>query len=473
VRVRYVDNESKEGELDLSKVKMGDRVRFREDYRRPAGPRGALSVREGEIGEVLAVYPESLRVRVSGLREHSRDGSFGESVEDDVPLDIVAIVVDARDPRISNHRITSEYLGGRMELWDVELALHGARARGADIFDRRAAAVASRGALTPLAVSVDDRVWLAFIAGLGFRRTAISAHQLAPFLHQVLELQRPGQNVSLLDLDTIRAALAEYREELEYGRADPGAFGFASADRLIREVAGIEEGLANFTPEAWPESVRALLSAPTSRDRERDLALTLDPDMERPEYERIQRGVEDYTTNIAPGAGGRKPRELDPSEYGQLPPGSVLPTAPPTPPVRITPPMPPAAALPAAAPSSAPAAPGAGVGGEERVTLVWKGDFGTKYVVAEPGMSVYHLDFREKGKVLQTGTGGLLVDVNGEAEVWDPVRTRVDEQYTPENLQRFKRVPRAEHRQLRQLRRGPAKPEGEGGEGEGDDGAST
>jgi len=104
MRVRYIDEQSKQGEIDLARVKAGDLVRFLADFRKLAGPNGVFEVRKDEIGEVVACGPESLRVRVPATRTANGD-AFSEDLEADVDPGRVAVLVDARDPRIGDQRI--------------------------------------------------------------------------------------------------------------------------------------------------------------------------------------------------------------------------------------------------------------------------------------------------------------------------------------------------------------------------------
>lgn len=106
MRVRYIDEQSKQGEMDLARVKAGDLVRFLADFRKLAGPNGVFEVRKDEIGEVVACGPESLRVRVPATRTAGGD-AFSEDLEADVDPGRVAVLVDARDSRIGDQRITA------------------------------------------------------------------------------------------------------------------------------------------------------------------------------------------------------------------------------------------------------------------------------------------------------------------------------------------------------------------------------
>lgn len=114
-RVKYIDEMSKEGELDLGRVRAGDLVRFMADFKKLAGPKGLMQVQKGEVGEVKGCGPESMRVSAPGQRTAAGD-AFGEYIEADLDLNemkMVAILVDSRDPRIGNERITGKLDVGR------------------------------------------------------------------------------------------------------------------------------------------------------------------------------------------------------------------------------------------------------------------------------------------------------------------------------------------------------------------------
>lgn len=106
-RVRYIDEQSHEGEMDLGRVRVGDLVRFLADFRKLAGPKGVFEVRKNEIGEVTACGPETVRVKAPGLRTAGGD-AFSEDVEADLQVGCIAVLVDSRDPRISSQRVNDE-----------------------------------------------------------------------------------------------------------------------------------------------------------------------------------------------------------------------------------------------------------------------------------------------------------------------------------------------------------------------------
>lgn len=110
MRMRYVDDMNQEGEMDIGQVRVGDLVRFIADFRKVAGPKGVIFVPKDEIGEVLEVRGESVRVAAPGHREAAGD-QFTEDFEIEVQAGLLKVVVDARDPRISTNRIMA---------WDLE-----------------------------------------------------------------------------------------------------------------------------------------------------------------------------------------------------------------------------------------------------------------------------------------------------------------------------------------------------------------
>lgn len=100
MRIRYRDENAREGEVDLRKVRAGDLVQFRADFQKQGGPQ----VREGEVGEVVQVEPERVRVRVPGIERAGAQETLRPMVLAVAPQHLL-LLVDARDPRIGTHRI--------------------------------------------------------------------------------------------------------------------------------------------------------------------------------------------------------------------------------------------------------------------------------------------------------------------------------------------------------------------------------
>ena len=185
MRVRYIDNFSKEGELDLDRVQPGDSVRFIADFRKIAGPKGVVFVPKDTVGEVTGVGPESLRVLATGAREATGDLESSD-MEVEVEPHVVAVLVDERDERLNNHRIDdaqrvaqtrtrtrTQTPQGVLELWDLELALMDGLRDGWPMWRRRAAIRCLRGPARTFACRTTDRAWRALVAGLGYARSGL------------------------------------------------------------------------------------------------------------------------------------------------------------------------------------------------------------------------------------------------------------------------------------------------------------
>lgn len=114
-RIRFIDEMSKMGELDLEHVQAGDLVKFEADFEKHAGgladgdghtPEGTWFVDGGTVGEVLDVFPQAPGVLVDCPCTHR---TMGSAVTGDaqfiVEPDKILLLVDTRDPRISAYRI--------------------------------------------------------------------------------------------------------------------------------------------------------------------------------------------------------------------------------------------------------------------------------------------------------------------------------------------------------------------------------
>lgn len=97
MRVGYIDEQSRQGELELRQVRPGDLVRFMADFKKHG-------IGKDEIGEVVLVHPEALRVSAQGRKTSGAGLEFGPVEIDVQPVDVV-VLVDARDDRISTYRI--------------------------------------------------------------------------------------------------------------------------------------------------------------------------------------------------------------------------------------------------------------------------------------------------------------------------------------------------------------------------------
>ena len=101
MRVQFMDELQTRGELELRKVKIGDRVLFNRAYWK-----GGIEIDSGTHGEVVGTQQEHLVVEANGV-VHTPGGFETETRRLSVEPDIVTILVDSRDTRLGSSRVTA------------------------------------------------------------------------------------------------------------------------------------------------------------------------------------------------------------------------------------------------------------------------------------------------------------------------------------------------------------------------------
>ena len=308
-RVRFTDEQATSGELDLARVHVGDRARLLDALHQLAGPQGTIDVEKDTIGEVVAVAPESLRVRLPIVRR-VRDDFLSEVAELDLFPNQVTILVDARDPRIGDGRIAGGSMSAAIETWELEAAVQSLR--GVNLLrqsavvtelvrcqQRQAARIVARA--TPAA-------WQVFVLDAGLAAPRRQAADAADFLEQYgwyapeayelaewaisavsyglnrervkhLDIARRSDVLSALDeliadvrggpYTTSTPSLVESEDGFDYLESvEPGASTVArepDLERHIRDTAGELEKARRFIAEMDEDRWMAFVQAMQSR----------------------------------------------------------------------------------------------------------------------------------------------------------------------------------------------------------------
>jgi hypothetical protein len=200
-RVRFLDENNKQGEVDIAKVKVGDIAKFKADFiKHGEGDEDDTEkkVLGGELAEVLDVFPDMPGLLVEAPCELTGMGGriLGES-EFMVEPESIVLVLDSRDPRISSSRV----MDAALELPELESHVRGLRlpevCRG-----RRDVVIAAlvRADLRKVAhfvAETDDEAWLSFAEGAALVKTAwVSPQDWAPLIIWSIEAfkdEYPGE----------------------------------------------------------------------------------------------------------------------------------------------------------------------------------------------------------------------------------------------------------------------------------------
>lgn len=96
MRMKYITDTQRQGEVDVGECKHGDRVKFLGDFDKPGWPR----VDAGTMGVVRGVKPgsDTLVVECSASKRSGGVDEF-KRYSFDVPADVVALMLNSDDPR--------------------------------------------------------------------------------------------------------------------------------------------------------------------------------------------------------------------------------------------------------------------------------------------------------------------------------------------------------------------------------------
>lgn len=391
MRIPYVDSIGRAGELEMANVRVGDIVRFIADFNKTGA-----GVRKDELGEVVALAPESLVVRTSG--RSAADGTA--EVELTVTPRDVAVLVHDSDPRTAAVRadLVERCLG--------QLVAAGLDVRRADIVrcellrrGHRRIAAEVRGGLG----------WAVWMLGR-FGRIAkgggagLSEEERA----QAVTLSE-GLEPSLVDW-----ALVAMRKDFEATQGRPPELTSRKDALWCLDALATDLEQGPVRPELTLEDENPEFNSvpPLEPDPDADAADVADlASMAARVHEQFRRldALSDADWQVV----ARWRQEM---REGPIAPAPAAEPAPASAPVEEPP----------AAPAAVSTAP------ENRLPLGMPPGHGYAKFWSDPGMRVFSRDTKEKGTVVGTLPGDqLVVQTDGDQqEIWDPTRTVISLDWT-------------------------------------------
>lgn len=331
-RIRFIDENARQGELDLAKVRPGDVIKFSADFVKrgddfdateatpdafaspssssgngsgsaTSSSSGSQRVRAGEVGEVVRADAQgpSLRVRVP-----CEMMAMGSSITGDAELDVsptdIMLVVDSRDPRTSHYRITTERTATSLLAVDLEAAVQGLGlaecfARDARIVVASLVKVGERLAARLIA-QAGPRAWTEYAIGAGFIRTAAHVSDWMPLILWALnasEHEYPGNGkLTLKNKRHVTWALDQLATDIQ-SHIPSHALDWNDEDEhdaeLVTDIEQLSRMITRSSDEQWLETLPTLNESMHDKSLSREYKRWLGGKVEAPTAEDMARAL--------------------------------------------------------------------------------------------------------------------------------------------------------------------------------------